>query len=299
VCGCNQAFDLKPTKLVDAPPAVEVDAAPPPACPALGTVPRFSDDLRQIPPRQCDAYAVSDNKMAMAICAGTIMRGPADGDLSETITMDMTYAYDAPRLAPDGNHVFISHSDLNTFETTFVDFALAGTSLAPVGEYVAPHDTTGYGETFDISTPSRGPDRHIVYSDFNNTMQIWELVEIADRGGTEFTEVARYPLSELGSLTTFARPALSPDGLRVIFLNMEKSFNGGPMPYGSLDLGGGGLCGYLSSVLMYADRASTADHFRMAQVIDTIPDQIDWPYMTEDCGRIYVSALNRIFYFKQ
>jgi hypothetical protein len=303
LCGCNQAFNLESTKLIDAAePPPPIDAPPPPACPAIGTVPKFSDELRQIPPRNCEAYAVSENRVAMALCNYKLVRGDADGEMTNEIMIDPVYAYDYPRLAPDGDHVFISHADYSTYETKFIEFRWDGTTLVRGIDYTAPHDYT-YGETFDISTPSAGADRRIVYSDYNYTTQKNEIVEISDASG-KFAEVARYPLSELGTeVTPIVKPSLSPDGLRMVFLNTSYSAQGG---YGTTSGGdganlggGGGWCGYTNNVVMYTDRPNTSAHFGPAQTIETIPDQVDWPYMTADCGRIYVSALNRIFYFKQ
>ena len=305
VCACNQAFDLGATRLVDSPPApvdvLPIDAPPPPACPAIGTVPKFSDDLRQLPPRECIAYSVSDNQMAMAQCAGVMRRGAADSDLPDQIMMDPELAYETPRLAPDGDHLFVSHVDSTTYATNFIELAVNGTTVQKVGSYAAPHEAM-YGEWFDISTPSRGPDRHIVYSDYNNVNATTDLVEIADGSGA-FHEVARYPLNDLGvDVTAFRAPSLSADGLRVVFLNSSYFVVNGLPPAqtnGAQLGGGGGYCGYANTVVMYADRATTSDHFNTAVAIETIPDQVDWPYMTPDCGRMYVSALNRVFYFKQ
>jgi hypothetical protein len=313
LCGCNQAFNLDSTKLRDAPIQVPIDAPPPPVCPALGTVPRFSDDLRQIAPRMCEAYAVSENQIAMGFCNGKLVRGAADAEMTQEITLDPSFASDLPRLAPDGDHLFLSHLEYNpqtgNYSTSFNEFAWNGSGFDKQAGYKPPVDTT-YGEGFEISTPSRGPDRHIVYGDYNYTMGKYELVEIADGKGA-FTEVQRYPLESLGpDVYVLRQPSLSPDGLRMVFIgSQDYAYGGGPGPVetntGKLsgaDLGtgiGGGGCGYTNNVVMYADRATTADKFNPAMVLETVPDQVDWPYLTQDCGRIYVSALNRIFYFKQ
>jgi len=232
----------------------------------------------------------------MAICNGVLVRGTADAEMTQTIAIDPAFAYDHPRLAPEGDRVFFSHTNYTTYKTKFIEFAWTGTELVRAREYLAPIDYQ-YGEYFSISTPSRGPDRHIVYTDYNNTSMTYEVVEIADGGGT-FVEVARYPLTELGAmLGPLDKPSLSPDGLRLVFLNSSYATQAG----GGDTTGGapGGWCEYAGSVVMYADRATTTDHFGAAQLLATIPEQVDWPYMTADCGRMYVSALNRIFYFKQ
>lgn len=318
LCGCNQAFDLKSTKLADPHP----DAAVPAACPAIGNVPRFSDDMKQIPPRSCDGYTVSEHDTAMAMCRDPqgvtwLLGGAADAELSNVITMDMPYQYDLPRLAPDGDRLFISHAETGATPATstdqIIEFAWSGTTVSKMASYTAPHDYQYGAEYFEISTPSRGPDHHIVYSDYNYTSAITELVEIADGSGA-FKEVARYPITELGdTMTAISRPSLSPDGLRLVFLMYDYLASGGgatgggattsgggtDLPPGGV-IGGGGLyCQGGGNVVMYADRATTADHFSKAVAMETLPNMVDYPYMTEDCGRIYVSALNRVFYFKQ
>jgi hypothetical protein len=211
--------------------------------------------------------------------------------------------------------MFISHAENGTTPSTstdqIIEFAWNGTAVSKMATYIAPHDYQYGAEYFEISAPSRGPDHHIVYSDYNYTSGITELVEISDGLGS-FTEVARYPITELGdTMTTVSRPSLSPDGLRLIFLmyNYTASgggaLSGGPATTGGTDLPpsggpvGGEYCQGGGNVVMYADRASTSDHFGKAMQMETLPDMVDYPYMTEDCGRIYVSALNRVFYFKQ
>ena len=215
--------------------------------------------------------------------------------------------YDVPRLSPDGEHLFIGHMDWTTYKDTFIEFASNGTAVQQVATYTPPRDSMY--EAFEISTPSR--EGHVIYTDYNYTSAIIEVVEIADVGGA-FQEINRYPLTMLGdkAVNGITHPSLSPDGLRMVFLSYEPSAwagggattnGGGPAPPGT-DLppsGGGPQCGGGGSIVLYADRETTSAPFREAQVIETLPDMVDWPYMTEDCGRIYVSALNRTFYFKQ
>jgi hypothetical protein len=304
LCGCNQAFNLESTKLIDAPPqTAPVDAPPPPKCPPIGVVPRFSDDLRQIAPRNCEAYSISENQLAMGLCNGMLVRGDADAEMTQQITLDPAFASDRPRLAPEGDHLFLAHFDSTTSTTTFYDFVWSGTDFQKSAGYTAPHEAS-YAESFEISTPSRGPDRHIVYGDYNYAKSAWDLVEIADGGGT-FGEVQRYPLSDLGTnVTVLGRPSLSPDGLRLVFIGSQQYAYGSGTGTGYTPLLGTGIawpggCGYTKAVVMYADRPTTKDKFSVATPLETVPDQVDWPYMTEDCGRIYLAALNRMFYFKQ
>jgi hypothetical protein len=181
--------------------------------------------------------------------------------------------------------------------------------------YVPPTDGS-YAEYFEFSTPSRGPDQRVVYSDYNSTTLQYELVEIADSGNGTWYEVGRSTLTNVDSDTkdilSVTQASLSADGLRLVFIAYTAygtTYGGGVLSNSTSGTGStGGTegigyigpgCQYGTQVVMYADRASTASRFTQAHVIDSVPDQLGWPYMTEDCGRIYFSALNRVYYFKQ
>ena len=311
VCGCNNIFDLRATRLADAPPTPPpIDAPPPPVCPAIGTVPKFGDDLRQIDAKNCIGYVVGDNQIAMAQCANAPARGPADGVMQPvTLAADV---YDPPRLAPDGNTVIVDAYNTTSARYEMRVYAWDGTGFAMATSYVPPTDGA-YAEYFEFSTPSRGPDQRVVYSDYNSSTAQYELVEIGDPGNGTWAEVGRSTLTNVDAETkdilSITQASLSPDGLRLVFMAYAAygtTWGGGALTSSTSNAGTaegiayiGPGCLYGTQVVMYADRASTTSRFTDAHVIDSVPDQLGWPYMTEDCGRIYFSALNRVYYFKQ
>lgn len=281
-CGCNSVFGLTPTELVDAPPPI--DAPDPPRCPAIGTIPAFGDDLRSIPAIGCTGYATNDSGIAMAYCNNQVARGPVDGEMTPIMMDDPVYQ---PRLAPDGDELFALHYNMTTFLYELVDLVWRDNKLEQVGTYIPPSSAT-YGFYSSFSTPSRGPDRHIIYVDYNNTTYTYDLVEIANGTGT-WTEQSRVPVTDLG-LPTGATPmqlSLSPDGLRLVF-----------MTAGAWVMDGSGQYTWIDPVF-YADRASLTDRFSMVVALPSVPDQVQSPFLTADCGRIYFSALNRVFFLVQ
>ncbi|HSD87771.1 MAG TPA: hypothetical protein VLB44_09670 [Kofleriaceae bacterium] len=317
VCGCNNVFDLRATKLADSPPAPPpIDAPPPAVCPATGTVPKFGDDLHQIDAKNCISYVVGDNQIAVAQCNGAPARGSVDGQLQPvTLGSDV---YDPPRLAPDGNTVIVDAYNATSLKYEMRVYAWDGTGFGMATTYTPPTDGA-YAEYFEFSTPSRGPDQRVVYSDYNNTTLQYELVEIGDPGNGKWAEVGRSTLinvdAETKDIMSITQASLSPDGLRLLFMAytaygttwggggvlLNSTTSGTGTATGTTDVVGyiGPGCQYGTQVVMYADRASTTSRFTEAHVIDSIPDQLGWPYMTGDCGKLYFSALNRVYYFKQ
>lgn len=312
VCGCNNVFDLRATRLADAPPTPPpIDAPPDPVCPALGTVPTFGDELQQVDAKQCEGYVVGKNDVAMASCGGQFARGYVDGQL-QPITVDPE-AFDVPRLAPDGERVFLAAYNSQSARYELREYAWQDPAFMMMSKYIPPTDYAG--EAFTFSTPSDGPDRHVVYSDHNYTSGADELVEISDSSGT-WTELKRYAMKDdMGNPLTVAQPSLSADGLRLVFVTYTLTYTGGGGIY-TINGGAGATSGTTSGTtsnfidpygggcisgteaVFYADRMAKTDAFGVAHLIDSLPNQLSYPYMTANCGKIYFSALNRVYYYK-
>jgi hypothetical protein len=253
-------------------------------CPAIGSgVPRFRDELHQIPARNCFAYAIGGNE-AMAQCTEGPARGPIDAELTKVI--DDLYVYN-PRFSPDGTRAIVSYYNTTSGYYELADYAITTAGAQRVTTYTPTNANYVF---FEFSTPSAGPDRRVVYAQWNYSTSIGELIELSDTG-SGWTELRRYPMSELGTTVyTVAKPSLSRDGLRLVFIGSEQA---------------GGTTGEDSppttytQPVMYADRASLDAHFGPAVIVDSVPDLVSWPFMTDDCARIYFNALNRIFYLEQ
>ena len=144
------------------------------------------------------------------------------------------------------------------------------------------------------STPTRGPVRAAVFS--GQDAQLGAVLIEIESSGSGWVEKRRTPVEMLG-VSSVDEPHLSADGLRLVFV----SYGGGVV------VGGGGQEADPPTMdptspdqpVYYADRASRDEPFGMARPLMTVPGFVQWPYLTEDCGRIYFSALNTVFYLRQ
>jgi hypothetical protein len=54
-----------------------------------------------------------------------------------------------------------------------------------------------------------------------------------------------------------------------------------------------------TSTQFFASRASLDERFGQPLPIDAFPVNVPWGWMTENCGRMYLSGLSSIFYLAQ
>jgi hypothetical protein len=278
LCGCNNIFALDTTVLVDAQPDSPTQLGA--RCAPIGDVPAFGDDLRQIPVPTCTAYAIA-NQTATALCNGTLFHGEPDQALTNAnLEGDLQYAQH-PRLAPD-EHVFMQYYD--SVQGRYVIGELRRTEAR--FELMSSFIPTTYNWYAEYSTPSAGPDRRMILVDYNSTTSFYDVVELSDASGT-WTETKRYPVKDIATGYTMFQMNLSPDALRLVFKQQAM-----------YEQGEDGQLVYSDSV-WYTDRATRDEPFRTAVKLTTVPDGVQWPFMTADCGRLYFSALNRVFYVTQ
>ncbi|MGE5181213.1 MAG: hypothetical protein ACM31C_04090 [Acidobacteriota bacterium] len=264
LAGCNAVFGLQRTEL---PPP---DAAA--VCPPIGQTPVFSTTLRQAVVQSCTGYNISpDRGIAIASCptytagfnstpAGI---GPIDGELARLV-LQPTGAYTRIvdyRISPEGDEIFVQQ-DTDT---------PGGPSVFSVYARNAD-DTWSWEQDLPIpavgalSTPSRGPARHLIVSQAADGM-VHEYV----RDGASWNEVLPpYSASDLG--LNAAELTMSPDGLRAVFET--------------------------SGSIWYTDRPDLSSRFRHGSVLAGIP-QVPDPFMTDDCARLYFSGLASILYVDQ
>lgn len=289
-CGCNQAFGLQRTELVDSPPAV--DAAPPPACPAIGTVPTFANELYQLQARFCFSYAASgDTDQAVAICNSVVSAGARDTELAPvamTPPISPTYV----RVAPEGNRLFAAvYQTVSPYGLQLREFSLDAAGATDLGVAFAAEDSP----YLVASTPTRGPVRAVVFSGYDAQLAASVLIEIEDPG-SGWIEKRRTLVETLG-VSSVSEPHLSADGLRLVFVSYDNGStgsSGGTDPDPSTTVPPSP-----DQPVYYTDRASRDEPFGMAKPLMTVPSFVQWPYLTEDCGRIYFSALNTVFYLRQ
>src|SRR5512143_2261526 len=92
LCACNQVFDLRPTKSVDAKhDFFDAPLDAPYACPATGETPAFGSLFHQVILQNCKDYEPSQAKQTgIALCDDgqytgnyLLSEGPLDGPLTE------------------------------------------------------------------------------------------------------------------------------------------------------------------------------------------------------------------------
>jgi len=274
MCGCNQVFDLDSTRFVE-PPREFFDAPidAPFACPADSSTPRFSPLLRQVIAQDCKDYITStEAQRAMALCVDLdtyelrAAEGPIDGVLTPVPGLDdASFALQFLRLAPEGNELIAVYYATSRYEfrTYRRQSDATWTRAADFGT------TTAY---LDISGPTRGPNRHVMQTGFDQ-----KLHEFVQDAGGQWTEVTSYTASELG-VTYPAAPKLSSDGLRLMMTTTPPT----------------------STIVrvMYSSRPTIQDRFGIAQPLEGVPKTLD-AHMNDDCSRVYFSGLESVFFVQR
>lgn len=276
--GCNWVFDIDRTRPLDA--AIPIDAqyfdAPPdapPACPGPGSAPMFQAGYFQLPVPDCTSYVPApDWGSAVAYCynAGGTSQGTIDTSLAPSVLTPLApndSTYIVPRVSADGQVLFAentTNSKINIFHRSPDDsWALTSYTL----------DDASYRF---ISNATRGPVRHAIQSDFNGSA--YSFIEYVEQPSGEWTIASQHGVDEIG-MGYIESVALSPDGLHMTLVGI---------PMGGTKMG-----------VFWTRRADLASNFGMVANISTVPQYgITTPYITEDCSRIYFSALQTVFYQK-
>jgi hypothetical protein len=275
LCACNQVFGLDPTLPLNADAAYfDAPADAPFACPAIGVTPPFSKILHQIPQSCLKTTASLNTDRAFAECEQQqLAAGPAGGPLALVAGFELANGihYDSPRVVPEGDQVVIRRWNISTVvgEVQLYDIGEAG-QLTFVHEIKLPNNIAT--DSFvAFGAPSRGPKRRMFVR--QNMLPLSEI-ELDETGASSV--VASYTESDLG-VTGFTGlpPSFTGDGLRIVF-NAYNTQNG----------------------LFYADRLTTNDRFVAARVLMDVPNAADG-FMTEQCERVYFSALGSVFWIQR
>jgi hypothetical protein len=274
LCGCNSVFGVQTTNKRDATmPYYDAPADAPFACPPLGTPPKFSSVLHQVIAQYCTDYTISSaTGLAAASCyrpnmGQDISLGPVDTLPAQILPYDYQDQHSEPRLSPEGDDILVYGYLSASYMTQFEEFRASGGTWSRT--YVLPLPPTASA----ITAPTRSPDRHVLVVETDS-----QLHEFRDNGGNSWTETAAHSTTELG-VAYPGSPALTPDGLRLLLYAAPTT---DPSTY----------------YLMYTDRAALDLPFRPAVPLYGAPAAPD-VFMTEDCGRIYMSALQSVFYVEQ
>jgi hypothetical protein len=279
--GCNRIFGIAETGQTPPPDAIDAayfdaPADAPFACPPTGETPTFSRLLNQIV-QTCADYSPSTMGRAVGYCLGTkyqLAEGPVDGELvpiADFAEVDGTHL-DLARYAPEGDELFVRVWLESSVFARIVVYRPSG------GTFVADHDITlPAAEPIDsfvrFGAPSRGPLRRMM---IRNTGQDYQEIEVDATGAS--TSIGTYTAGDLGAASLIGLPPnMSPDGLRIVFLASDAS---------------------VGTITAYADRATINDRFSKVRILDGVP-RSDAPFMTENCGRVYFTALGYVFWVQR
>ena len=267
LCACNQVFGTDPVRVVDAPYFDGlIDGAT--HCPAHGVPPVFSPQLHAVIDQSCHGYEISsDRGRAIAECNNVegqlaIFEGPQNQPLAQIPTLPTTDAeisFGSARLSPEGDLLLLATFDLATTSSSYSTYTRDTTGWTRGADLPFPQFN-------DISTPSRGPDRRVI---------VYESKAL----GHEFHEDANGQWSEL-RLVTIGNDLLphsvylSPDALRIVVFE--------------------GMGSTTPPHTLYADRANRDSDFNPPVELTAIPP--GEVFVTEDCGRVYVSGVKEIFF---
>lgn len=231
-------------------------------CPQPGIEPRFSPVLHPVIDQDCGTYAIAaDTQRGYGLCAGQISSGPVDERLDAEPGLPVPTAEVSvanPRISPEGDLLLVTTFDLTLTQTTYRSYTPTGTTWTRGPDLPLPQ----FG---NVSVPSRGPDRRVIFYDSNVGK---EFRQDAAGGWSEARDVVFGPSPGVHTVW------LASDALR--FVSWEQALSGG-------------------SALYYADRASRDEDFSPPRRLTGVPVTQDL-FITEGCTRVYMSSVQAIFY---
>ena len=282
LCACNRILGLAATREIDARPPADAQYFDAPtdapfACPATPALPAFSKVLRQINDQDCQQYTISATTgIALAWCYApnyANMAGPVDGELSPlSLTSRYGPAIYSPLITPEGDRFYAQGYNSTTFAYELASFLAVGDGSWTDGVVQTLPFTFASGDS--LGTPSRAPSRHALY--VHNTDQTWhDLVETAP---DTWSDAHSYAAADLG-ISYMYEPQLSSDALRLVAL--------------------GEIAGENAYEVLYTSRASPDDVFPPMQKLPGVPTGATYPFLNEDCSRVYFAGLSSTLYVQQ
>jgi hypothetical protein len=292
LCACNQVFGVETTTLIDAAVPVLIDARPAPLCPRDGSAPAFRNELIQVPARNCTSYTVADSGTAAALCGppfGEVLAaGQADGELALQGVEGLPTVY-WPRVhaVPDADALFLTAyaTDVTTTHTFELHRGQDGWSIAHRHDIAGA--VLGPGAHYFLesaqSGPTRGPDRRLILRWFDpQNASVDTLFELGLTGDT-WAVLRKQTVASL-EVPHVREPSMTASGLAIVF--WSELYEVDPTTNANVRV----------RRHWYASRASLNEPFGVAIELETVPADVTMPFLADDCGRIYFSALNTVFY---
>ncbi len=266
LAGCNQAFGLKPTGLIDAPSSTVGDAAPdgPPVCPTMPPMEVNSNAQILAGAQGCAWYSESRAaNLAMIECNGAILAAPIGGTFSPLVIMPPAGSPTliAPRLSADGQLLTVKAVNNVLAMSKFALYRSTAGTWTQV--QVTLPDASGAAQ---LSVMAVGSEHRMLYADGQGLLE-----ELIDDGSLTWAAIQSVDHTAVASPSD---PYLSPDGLRAVY---------------------SGYPGSVGFTIVFATRAGVGDPFGLVLPI-TNAAPAGGAFLTDDCGRLYFDLNNDISY---
>ena len=254
-------------------------------CPAAGsqTAPIFEPTVTTIS-TTCDHYVISrDSDTAMTECAGVgtktlVEQATIEGALADAMLPApaiTTADLQQPRIVPEGDEVFVRRYDTANPQLFFFDdyTRAGGGPWSFIADVTFP--ITGAQKQDEISVPSRGATRRVIYTSYGATTS--SLTELEGSGGTwQAVTGGVYTASQL-QMNVVRHANLTADGLHLLVTGVSMQGASG---------------------LFIADRRDTTMSFGTPVQITSIIGNVTDAYLTEDCGVLYYAVGNTYGVFR-
>lgn len=270
LAACNDVFGLHPTKLRDGDvtffdaPADSAFVCPPPAA-----LPAFKTDGKVVISQPCGDYTRSEaGNLAVAVCnTSTISQAPLAAMTMQpsqfASSVDVS-TLSFPQLAPEGDTLYVITSGGTGQQLVSLTRAADDSWQAPTIETVTIANLP-FG--WNHSAPSLAPGRRM-------------LGIGGDSAFHEYAEQSPHMWTDLGAIpgtVNDAEPQLTSDGLRLV-----------------------GIATISAQVtILYAARASLSDPFPMPMPLPTVATNRYMPYLSSDCGTLYVTDFSEVLSYEQ
>lgn len=192
-----------------------------------------------------------------------VVEGPVDSDqlALAVLQRDPGDNIDQPAISPEGDELFVRRRVGVTTEYAILRYARDGSQWTRVEVLAIP---IGGQDQFSVPT-RRTQSRRIVVHRGGAIEEFREYEDI----GTSWQLVGTYTRSML-QVMLFSSPNITPDGLRLVFSATNDT-----------------VTRYKA---MIADRSEVTSSFGPARLMVELPGDVNDPFMTNDCSRLYFVA---------
>lgn len=274
--GCNLVFPLSLTE--PSPPDGSPTDTPTGSvvCPESGVAPRYASELFTRMPN-CSEYTEDLDRRGMAYCGegftdSTFAESPPDDPSITPIplfTSTSQLQYQRPRLAPEGDQLFMLVLDSPAPGFTLQTSVKSGTEWGAPSSLTAPNEPDLLLAVLEVGTPTAGPNRRLM-------INVADGIHEVQVDGMEVTTVYAYGADGLG-FTFVQAPNLTSDGLRAVVLGLPDS--GGRQVF-------------------YLERGSLDVPFAIAVPLEGVPLNPD-VFMTSNCARLYAASAGKVLFARQ